>query len=164
MITMTVHWNKGGPIEYEKSNPVLKRFVESSGVFQVKKLFVGRGGSYEHECLKTLIEPESYSARKEHTVEKIVSHKGAGLQKEYLVKWAGYRIKTWISMKETKDCKQKVRKYEDELQQIWLQSEKEGEKSQEELSEKEESEQESEENEENENETQENEGSENEEK
>ena len=112
LTTLTVHWNKGGPVEYTKENPILKCFVESSGCFQVEKLLVGRGGSYDHECLRTLVEPASYAAPTHFEVDKVVNHRGTGSQKEYLVKWSNYRIETWISVKETKDCKEVVQDYE----------------------------------------------------
>ena len=108
---MTVHWLKGGPVEYPKSNRILKCVIESSACFQVKELLVSRGGSYDHPCLTKLVEPAAYAAPDTFDVEGIIDHRGTGPRREYLVKWVGYRIETWVSTMKMKDCKDTVEEY-----------------------------------------------------
>ena len=83
---ITVHWYKGGPVEYEKNDPILTVFIDSSGCFDVKEMLDERGeNDYTHEGLTTLIKPSSYAAPRAYDVEKILEHRNEGADKEYLV-------------------------------------------------------------------------------
>ena len=123
--TITVHWYKGGPVEYKRDDPVLGVVIASSVCFDVKEMFDERGeNDYTHEGLTTLIKPSSYAAPRKYDVEKILEHRNEGTDKEYLVKWQGFRVTTWIKHENTQDCAKKVKKYNDQIEKS---SEKSGE-------------------------------------
>ena len=105
---ITVKWNSGD-ITYKKNHPVLKIFEESSGCFVMQDAFSKNGGtSYDHPSLKKLIRVEKYneSAPQSTEVEKILKHRKfkTGKDPEILVKFKGYRIESWVPIRDCIGC------------------------------------------------------------
>ena len=59
----------------------------------------------------THVWPNWYDAPDTFEVEGIIDHRGTGSEKEYLVKWVGYRIETWLGSEGLHDSKETVDKY-----------------------------------------------------
>ena len=112
---ITVKWNSGD-VTYKKNHPVLKIFEESSGCFLMQDEFVKNGGtSYDHPSLKKLIRVENFndSAPQSGEVEKILKHRKFKSEKdpEILVKFKGYRIESWVPIRDCLGCIDLITKF-----------------------------------------------------
>ena len=108
---LKIKWDAGDKI-YEKKDPVVKCFEESSGCFYLSDKFTENGGEYDHPSMKKLIRLEDYNnaAPTHYEIEKILAHKitPVGEEDEFLVKFKGFSIESWLVESECKGCEELI--------------------------------------------------------
>ena len=111
---LIIHWDSG-EFMYDKNDPVVKCFEESSGCFELLKEFRKNGPTnYDHPSLRKLIYYKEYNraAPTEYEIEKILNYrKIPRKQSEFLVRFKGFRMEVWLQESACQDCKELTKEF-----------------------------------------------------